>query len=185
MNTAQIVHPHFVYTQEDSDAFLKMDCSGPRELTRELCQCSGYQRLATPCLDGRAKVFEYTWGLVTEQAEPKRGEWNFFIAAAWRGGIVACIGPYLDGWEDDTLDPIKQLMRKTSTGFVMNLDDPKTARAAAALCCKDPAEALKLARYWIANLFLPGLLPYAASRAVRSVRNAQFLRHLEFQHQEV
>jgi hypothetical protein len=107
------------------------------------------------------RIFEFSWGFVTEDA----GVWHVYVAEAWRRGTVGYFERFLAAWRIESETPSDSEAGAQPVPVHVSIDVGIAAFSSLTLQA-DPAQVDGSTRQWIGEVFMARMLPYMAGRAL-------------------
>jgi len=163
--------PLFGFEVGDIQRFVAAQPSGPGPMYTEFCAREDVRQIGVFEREP-GSVHEFAWGFVTED----QGQWNVYIAEAWRRGTVGYFDRFLSAWKLETtgLPDGAPVVSPAPQGLTLDVGIGSfsclTLHAGRQL--RDPA-----LRRWVGEVFFTRMLPYMAGRALDD--NYDFPVHLQ------
>ena len=141
--------------------FLNGQVSDQGPLLREFMGRLDVQR-ALPNLHKSGRVYAFSWGFIAEQ----HGVWNFYVADVWRAGTAHYCDRFTMAWQALAAPALAQAVQQAPHHFYISVDDGGDAFSCISLACVDDRRRERLAREWVAHVFIAKLWPQMLQRVL-------------------
>jgi hypothetical protein len=148
--------------------FMAAKPSGPGNGYLEYVARKDVQRMGA--VPGRkCAVYEFPWGFITEE----HGVWNFYGRSVWRAGTTNYLDLFAPAWESQAAPELSRAIQRHNGEFYVSFDDGVGIYGCISLACVLGSKGQRLAREWLAHVFLTALWPQMLARVLHKGEDAQ------------
>ena len=153
----------YATTREELQRFLERQPSGAGPLVSEFLARKDVQRVA-PIACGNVAVYEFSWGFITEEY----GVWNIYAADVWRAGTAHYFDRFTAAWKGLAAPSLADATQRANNNFYVSFDDGSGAFSCISLGCVLGARGQRLAREWLAQVFIAKIWPQMLGQVLNS-----------------